>query len=361
MEGNNVEATRLLLEMGMPIDQQNQREATALFMAVEFGHRDITQILLERGARWDIMNRDGRNSLDVALSKNDVQIANLLLGRLYSVQKTTGAGDPALDDAIRNMDLKEALRLLNDGRGLAQREGKRIQLDRQGSIEPVVGFGNEYLKSLCSLVSGLELSINNKPAEKDQGCVCPKCATLVVQFGGSVAEKEHSLELLEYDLGYLRKSSSQAKCPLCDLILESVSDKGDQQLLFPLQLSLKDNRIYIQTKRRSELATIFLGYNGRVKNGQHTGSEEGFLQASSWLLTCLTQHPNCISAEGPLSLLPSRVIDVGPADGSQEPVLVASQGRRGRYIALSHRWGTSNITKTTKANLKERMGVHQIQ
>jgi hypothetical protein len=181
------------------------------------------------------------------------------------------------------------------------------------------------------------------------------CATLVVQFGGSAAEKEDYPELFEYNLEYLLKSPTQAKCPLCDLILESVSDKEVQQLLFPLQLRLNGDCICIQDSNRSDLATIFLGHDSRVKNDEHTGSDEGFLQASSWLLTCLTQHPNCIDAEGPLPLLPTRVIDVGPANGSQDPFLVASQGRRGRYIDLSHRWGTSNITKTTRANLKELM------
>jgi hypothetical protein len=46
---------------------------------------------------------------------------------------------------------------------------------------------------------------------------------------------------------------------------------------------------------------------------------------------------------------------VGPAEGSQEPILISTQSQRGRYVALSHRWGGSNITKTTKSNISQRL------
>ena len=53
--------------------------------------------------------------------------------------------------------------------------------------------------------------------------------------------------------------------------------------------------------------------------------------------------------------LPTRIIDVGPSDGSQEPRLVVTDGNRGRYIALSHCWGTQEQLKTEIATLKERL------
>jgi hypothetical protein len=93
----------------------------------------------------------------------------------------------------------------------------------------------------------------------------------------------------------------------------------------------------------------------KVPQIHNTGSDQGFLCASKWLVECLSQHSNCIKAEDPLPLLPSRVIDVGPAEGSQEPILISTQSQRGRYVALSHRWGGSNITKTTKSNISQRL------
>ncbi|OCK85850.1 HET-domain-containing protein [Lepidopterella palustris CBS 459.81] len=69
--------------------------------------------------------------------------------------------------------------------------------------------------------------------------------------------------------------------------------------------------------------------------------------ASRWLTNCLRNHPKCGAAGGFSDLaprLPTRVIDVGPADGSQEPRLVLSSGKTGTYVSLSHCWGLTQHT-----------------
>ena len=52
--------------------------------------------------------------------------------------------------------------------------------------------------------------------------------------------------------------------------------------------------------------------------------------------------------------LPSRIIDVGPSDGTKEPFLYCSNGEPSRYIALSHRWGDQKPLTTTKRTLSQR-------
>jgi hypothetical protein len=74
-----------------------------------------------------------------------------------------------------------------------------------------------------------------------------------------------------------------------------------------------------------------------------------------WMLDCLTNHPCCINTEGALPFLPSRVIDLGPSDGSNDPVLRESSSTRGRYVALSHRWGNLGQAKLTTANRAARL------
>ncbi|PMD60762.1 HET-domain-containing protein, partial [Hyaloscypha bicolor E] len=54
------------------------------------------------------------------------------------------------------------------------------------------------------------------------------------------------------------------------------------------------------------------------------------------------------------SLLPSRVIDVGPPDGSQEPFLYSSKEHSDYYLTLSHRWGDYDTVKTRLENLSDR-------
>ncbi|PMD41000.1 HET-domain-containing protein, partial [Hyaloscypha variabilis F] len=73
-----------------------------------------------------------------------------------------------------------------------------------------------------------------------------------------------------------------------------------------------------------------------------------------WLVECMENHEKCKKA--PISnsqrVLPSRLINVGPSDGSQDPRLEEGQNWQGKYLTLSHRWGDpSTITQTVKETL----------
>lgn len=60
------------------------------------------------------------------------------------------------------------------------------------------------------------------------------------------------------------------------------------------------------------------------------------------------ETPGYCSVNGAEHLLPSRVLDVGPSDGSQEPYLhVCETPTYGLWVALSHCWGTVPPLKTT--------------
>ena len=72
-------------------------------------------------------------------------------------------------------------------------------------------------------------------------------------------------------------------------------------------------------------------------------------QIKEWLERCLKKHRSC---QNKVNLLPTRLIDVGNAD--QEPFLFVSDGRVGKWIALSYCWGQSVPVKTEHANLDER-------
>ncbi|KAH0537511.1 hypothetical protein FGG08_005686 [Glutinoglossum americanum] len=64
-----------------------------------------------------------------------------------------------------------------------------------------------------------------------------------------------------------------------------------------------------------------------------------------WLQECLSKHKSCrVEKEAPL---PKRVIDVGPPDGTEEPVLFISSGQAAHYIALSYCWGDPTAMLTT--------------
>jgi Heterokaryon incompatibility protein (HET) len=87
----------------------------------------------------------------------------------------------------------------------------------------------------------------------------------------------------------------------------------------------------------------------------HTGSMQNFELASKWLDRCEEHHPDCYAYQNAISALPTRVLDVGPPDGSKEPELRdATFGIAAYYATLSHRWGQGSPITTTLATLAER-------
>ena len=69
--------------------------------------------------------------------------------------------------------------------------------------------------------------------------------------------------------------------------------------------------------------------------------------AKQWVQDCLNLHPQCSRADD--APLPTRVIDVGLE--TVDPRLFVTGRRSGRYVTLSHCWGTSYRVTLTKNNL----------
>jgi hypothetical protein len=86
----------------------------------------------------------------------------------------------------------------------------------------------------------------------------------------------------------------------------------------------------------------------------YTGSEAAFRKISSWLQECAKSHEWCQSPNGndELSPLPSRVLDVAPGDCDVR--LVETDNQKGKYICLSHCWGSAPQFTTTQETLAER-------
>ena len=73
-----------------------------------------------------------------------------------------------------------------------------------------------------------------------------------------------------------------------------------------------------------------------------------------WLGSCLTRdgpHVNCAMERD--TVLPKRVILIGPDKTDEIKLYIPSKGQTGRYVALSHCWGGSTPTMTTRNNLDQ--------
>lgn len=94
---------------------------------------------------------------------------------------------------------------------------------------------------------------------------------------------------------------------------------------------------------------MFKHIPGRKREMQ-SDSEVAFRRIEAWLDNCRSHHPSC--RPPPTNpQLPTRVIDVSFTD--REVTLFESNGQRGRYMTLSHCWGTSSRLTTTKETLED--------
>lgn len=93
-------------------------------------------------------------------------------------------------------------------------------------------------------------------------------------------------------------------------------------------------------------------------------SDEAFSLVRSRVSDCIMYHKECSKTiagspidESQAPKLPTRVIDVGPVDGSRPIRLLETNGSCGHYTALSHCWGLPEKSplRTTTSNLREHL------
>ncbi|KAI0881269.1 heterokaryon incompatibility protein-domain-containing protein [Annulohypoxylon maeteangense] len=79
------------------------------------------------------------------------------------------------------------------------------------------------------------------------------------------------------------------------------------------------------------------------------GSERFFKRALQFVQQCDLNH-SCLPQDK-TSLLPTRVVDIGKS-GLDDVKLLSTEGRKGRYICLSHCWGGHQPIQTTSQTLE---------
>ncbi|KAE9378648.1 HET-domain-containing protein [Stipitochalara longipes BDJ] len=97
--------------------------------------------------------------------------------------------------------------------------------------------------------------------------------------------------------------------------------------------------------------------------------DETLSQAQPWISKCLTKHRRCLSTIP--RIIPKRLVDVGPPDGSENPHLfvpsatifalaecqgpwIPASDTNLRYLALSYCWGETGNLITTPENIEAR-------
>jgi len=85
----------------------------------------------------------------------------------------------------------------------------------------------------------------------------------------------------------------------------------------------------------------------------NAGDDMCFELARRWRDAC-QQHHGAACPQVVPHKMPTRLLDVGPLDGSHEPRLRDTGNKNGEWVALSHCWGTQSSFKTVSTNFLAR-------
>ncbi|KIM99406.1 hypothetical protein OIDMADRAFT_56541 [Oidiodendron maius Zn] len=112
-------------------------------------------------------------------------------------------------------------------------------------------------------------------------------------------------------------------------------------------IKLRGTFLRLRTRADSPFASYI---PGRLVT-KDSSSPLAYQRIRKWLDHCDSSHPCMPSKE---KQLPTRILDVG-ITGSDTVTLIEGAGRKARFLALSHRWGTSHRITLTKATVSSFM------
>lgn len=126
----NLDAAKLLLDRGAPLEEKDDKKFTALLLAASEGQTDVVKLLLEKGAQVDARTYEGATPLTFAASKGHPDVAMSLMEKGATVDARDNVGRTPLMMAALNGHIDVVVRLLakgaavdaKDNNGLTARE-----------------------------------------------------------------------------------------------------------------------------------------------------------------------------------------------------------------------------------------------
>ncbi|KAK0639681.1 heterokaryon incompatibility protein-domain-containing protein [Cercophora newfieldiana] len=286
-------------------------------------------------------------SLRTLIENEHLSAANELLRLMPS---RLPSADPDVDRALdpEGSDFGRAYDLLRQGHSPIKRELVFLNATlpySQARINVVDGY-SDFITTLCR-------SLSQKPELPQAPNVCASCE----EFLTADPPTPYHMQVAR-----LQAASKLRGCVFCASFLDVVgvgveSELEDEVLVIKRVKRPHDNGHNLEfigsREGQAKLGPrLPIGGHSETPDRSGTGDEFSIQWTQKMLLWCLTNHATCINATETSCYLPRRVIDVGFIGdcGSQDPVLVHSDGRRGIYMTLSHRW-TGDILQTTQSNL----------
>ncbi|KLU90676.1 hypothetical protein MAPG_10528 [Magnaporthiopsis poae ATCC 64411] len=200
-----------------------------------------------------------------------------------------------------------------------------------------------------------------------------KSAKMLASVGNADWRPQHAAlsRLCDFCSNFLSRSDSasstalseiqeaSASCELCLVAHHCLEDSGTDTTEARITFRREGSNFYIEAERqpRDEMITLSIVSAGGEPRFPLPGSPAYFAVLQSWVQDCNGNHrcwPNS-EAGGPL---PTRVLDIGDGGSGTTIRLRETKGERGKYIAVSHRWGDEAVHRpfcTYKCNMQSRL------
>ena len=149
---------------------------------------------------------------------------------------------------------------------------------------------------------------------------------------------------------YLRKTPRVTKFTRSEATSIQVRNSAHRYLGFPpMRESTETQAMFALARKWIRLSLV------SPRMTKSTRSEATFALARKWICECLSKHTLCCADSGLDFVPPTRIIDVGPPDGSQDPRLyiTSAQDQNMRYMTLSHCWGGADILTLTHESYEQ--------
>ncbi|KAH8590526.1 heterokaryon incompatibility protein-domain-containing protein [Bisporella sp. PMI_857] len=211
----------------------------------------------------------------------------------------------------------------------------------QQGITETESPSDEHLETIQKFLERLEtltlmtasVSINSGDRKP-----CPRCQER------SFPSRSGTLKWREIEDG-----AHNLQCPICQLLFDWLpveklpTLRQEPELPNTIRAVLKIGRL---DPYMGNVISVGCQYDDRT-----TGSDCAFQIAAAWMTTCVKEHNNCVVE---LPVLPTRVLDVGPLDSSQNPRLCYGGDFKALYFTLSYRWNQDRASdyQTTTSNLE---------
>ncbi|KAK5633732.1 hypothetical protein RRF57_009446 [Xylaria bambusicola] len=278
---------------------------------------------------------------------------------LYSVWDHMDMSGHLALDLAENAGLEEYYRfwvdnILLPGEAHRLKLQRRIEAVRDGlELRP---FGNTPTEDE-EVSDFATLSVNLRMLGKSSG-LCGLCKDIPIRW---LLESPRNGYTLFDDFQMLKKSAES--CDFCRLILQSVRERWNVKyiniLISPQFLVIETESSYYDAYYHllrlcadpgSEAARA--GVEPGFPILPEAGGELHFDLLRSWLRDCDVNHCDHSTISTAEHELPTRLLNVGDAQEPDRLHLCSTEGRLGKYVALSHCWGERQVLSTTRGTIE---------